>query len=836
MESDIAQIDCGVNDFENDPLECFVEKPTTRKETNPFYVSAKDVTNNIVYVNPIRDTLSNVATLNSTHFPVKSVLVMCLKNGEKPCYDIYNDNVTADMLGEIYKHYCLVRCSTKILKTPSHMKSMLVVGKDILCNVSHPNIELRDYEIIVPMFEVNCDTVMTYVNMYKTVEYDYNKLIEVIELKKFFGASYKISFDFVENILNDYFWKYDTNEFNMTKCIQRRKLKKYMGDQDVDQIQMDYQFNPLSQSRTCNIYTAMKSASDRKYFVKDPTYQNLGLDKETVTKMFLELNDRRSIYNLFNAFAVSKQHCHLVVNNADVMRMMTPFFKRYPQTYINVLTYPMMSMYIEECIFGTSMLKNYRYAITIDTAHEFPVFPFTKDDVHMSPYNVLPVPQTYFTDNLYGLRFIDGYKHYGIDTLDGFRRKFNLFTTRTATKNIFDGINWNVFAVTGSTIPACVPKRSPLVDTVSHIDAPYDDQYLAYFDKYYGNSDVDVVCTSPTLQEFFDETYKLVVQVKKNLSLEENDDKIIITPVKMSRIFIHRTKLSEFLEELYITHPEIRDINNVEKHLNDNDVIHKFFYDKYVQFKMQKYEKVEATIPTHQQYLDVCTSDHFKVCIVSYNIQDNTGASDCIYMETKPDPNNTSPTFQKNIVTLKVEETIRFKVSDNPNNTSKLLLRPFEVFRSRDGSEAFSTVSRFHLPCVRGYYDGTNVYMTPSCVMSHLTYMNLDYNYFAGSQQPIDIVLKYLGRGYGVYLNRSELTYVNITCAGKPQYSTAMREQKTISNPLYGGIANAQYTYVNSNAIRTVDGAKRVFDDAGNITPFKSWTCDEIWRQVNSRK
>lgn len=832
MNSDIIRMNYEDDDFNNDPLECFVEKPTIQKDTNPFYVSTKDITNNIVYINPVWEALSNVATLNSTHLPIKSVLVMCLKNGKKPCSDIYNDNISTNSLSKIYRHYCLIRCSSKILKTHSHMKSMLVISKDILNNLTHFGIELRDYEIIIPMFEIYYNTAITYVNMYNTIEYDYSKLKEVIELKKFFGASYKISFEFVENILNDYFWKYNMNEFNMTKCISRRKLKKYIENKDIDQIQLDYQFNPIFQSNPCNIYSAMRMAADRKYFVKDPTYQNIELDKDTVTKMFLELNDSRSIYNLFNAFAVSKQHCHLVVNNTDVMHLMKPFFKRYSHIYSYVLTYPMISMYIEECMFGTKMLKNYRYTITIDTAHEFLVFPFTKKNVHMSPYNILPVPKNYFMNNLYGLKFIHGYNHYGIDTLDGFRKKFNLFTTRSLTKNIFDGINWSVFAITGSMIPACVPIRSPLVDTVSHIDSPYEDQYLAYFDKYYGNSDIDIVCTTSSLQEFFDETYKLIVQVKKNLSLKENDNKIIITPVKMSRIFIHKTKLNELLEELYITHPEIRDVINVEKHLNDNDVIHKFFFDKYVQYKLQKYKDVKATIPTHQQYLDMCTIEHFRVCIISYNILETTKTSECIYMETKPDPNDAKSTFKKNIVVIKVEETIRFKVSDNPTNTSKVLTRPFEVFRSRDSSDAFSTVARFHLPCVRGYYDGMNVYMTPSCVMSHLTYMNLDYKYFASSQQPIDIILKYLGRGYGVYLNQSELKYVNKSCDGKPQYSSSLNDQKTIDNQLYGGIVNAQYTYINKISQSIFDA----FNNNGDIIPFVSWKCEKNWRIVNSRK
>lgn len=47
--------------------------------------------------------------------------------------------------------------------------------------------------------------------------------------------------------------------------------------------------------------------------------------------------------------------------------------------------------------------------------------------------------------------------------------------------------------------------------------------------------------------------------------------------------------------------------------------------------------------------------------------------------------------------------------------------------------------------------------MTTSCIIAHLTYMNIDYSYFAGKHQPHEILIKYLRRGYGTYLNWNEL-------------------------------------------------------------------------------
>ena len=66
--------------------------------------------------------------------------------------------------------------------------------------------------------------------------------------------------------------------------------------------------------------------------------------------------------------------------------------------------------------------------------------------------------------------------------------------------------------------------------------------------------------------------------------------------------------------------------------------------------------------------------------------------------------------------------TYKYKIS------SPYLQYPFELFMIK--YSFMSIVQNFHLPCVRCYYDGSNVFLTPSCISEHLTYMNLDYKYF----------------------------------------------------------------------------------------------------------
>lgn len=64
----------------------------------------------------------------------------------------------------------------------------------------------------------------------------------------------------------------------------------------------------------------------------------------------------------------------------------------------------------------------------------------------------------------------------------------------------------------------------------------------------------------------------------------------------------------------------------------------------------------------------------------------------------------------------------------------------------------------YHLPCVRGYFDGTNMYCTPSCLDISLprTCGIKDYHYFAGKKSPESVIEKYRARGLNMGFGLSD--------------------------------------------------------------------------------
>lgn len=99
-----------------------------------------------------------------------------------------------------------------------------------------------------------------------------------------------------------------------------------------------------------------------------------------------------------------------------------------------------------------------------------------------------------------------------------------------------------------------------------------------------------------------------------------------------------------------------------------------------------------------------------------------------------------------------IQENIQFKIK-----ISKI--RTITITNSELSTEKiFQEISQYSLPCIRGYYDGNNVFLLPSCITALQTGINIDCKI---TKNPEIIINKYRMRGYGTILNQSEIIYLN---------------------------------------------------------------------------
>ena len=290
------------------------------------------------------------------------------------------------------------------------------------------------------------------------------------------------------------------------------------------------------------------------------------------------------------------------------------------------------------------------------------------------------------------------------------------------------------------------------------------------------------ITTKEGYTKFFD-TVKMIYDTIKEKYI---DTELILIP--LDYLFVSK----EYIEKHISLDGNISNkINHIYSHINEPEIIDKF-KPLYEQLNAQrraefvhKYSLEEIT-KWEEQYPDMLNNNTFKICISA-----NTTDSYSLVFTCKAHIKSTH--FKK-----------------------------LEIFSIKE-DDFFSVVSTFHFPCVRGIYDGSNVYLMPSCITAFMTLMNIDYKYVCCAKDPIELILKYKDfRGYGTYLNidenKSVLKYIMKNQKYWPQYN--INNTDTYQSA-YSKIFKSLTILSNGNIpIMSSFGNHRAIDKYGNINPL----------------
>jgi hypothetical protein len=438
---------------------------------------------------------------------------------------------------------------------------------------------------------------------------------------------------------------------------------------------------------------------------------------------------------LLTNILISKEYCHLVLNNLHILEI----FNKLAPSYFNetqirkMIAYGWISLSLEETIKRSYIDNNDRFVFTSEVACKLPVFNFNLGKLKDSPYFPLLVNDKLYADlNAYG---IDNYMFNNFDVIDAidkelikntygvadfntFKKRMNVFLSGDKKFDIFKFANFKNIAVSGSMIAACLPNFNPLFLNV-------DCDFNSFVDEYYGNADLDIMCNQQNVFDFIDTAFQLndaFDAATKELS-PENISRIEY--VKTSNIFINFNKVQEVIDELKLNctketfNEKISE--NKEKlyklYLNKKMDDHKTFFDDSDKFRDPKYNG----------FFDVLPIESVNIYVKNF---------------TDLDDNFTPSAYM-------VSENIKYKYKVSG------IKRSFEIFQIKFPN-FFSTVHKFHLPCVRAYYDGTTVHILPSAITACMLLTNIEYKYFAGTKDPIEVINKYRTRGFSTILNDKE--------------------------------------------------------------------------------
>jgi len=786
----------------------------------------------------------------------KYIFVLC------PIYgnideSIFKENIDKKVLNDILKKCVLYKTSIRIVKNDNHYNNTLYISKDIINMSNIYNYELTDNVLVLPILNISFLHLQKYLDNFEEKN-DVEQLYNLIVINDYFCNdsmnNYKSS-SYLEKLIKTLdestYWTTSFNcKLNMTQEFKNRKfnLKRLINvDNDIYKLLKDLenaqgQDNYIEEIFKYKKYVDPSSIINKKGYRLYNIESNIKFTKDHIYHLLLKLN-KESGFMLFCKLLVSKIYSQLVFD-VRIFELFTDYINHYMYLIKHLFSYSWIKLYMEESIKRSRLKESDDIVFTIDMASKLPVFPVEPENPYTNPYLPMMVSYSELNPelNINGVKITDLSDIKRIATLEEFKKRFNIFICGNSQIDLFDGIDFekNKMAISGSVMTACLQYKHPLMKLfLTNTNSSMDQLFYRFFNEYYCESDIDIMIKTKDYFEFLDISNNIFTKLQTNMYLlthDFNPEHFKKEIIKNIYVFVK----PEFIKENIntpLTYKYLKQ-NNYDVKQYDYDFIIsnlknvniKLLFLKYIKLlneqKINKYledfseEKIQKFRNKYPEFFEEINLDNVTIRL-SY---DNKGTVENINSTLTLNEEEMEKIFESSEETKDNKkssniEVVEFNDIDLLFNFKTKLSCPyldhdFEIF-SIKGDEFFGVVNNFHLPCVRAYYTGKQVYMTPSCISAHLTYMNMNYKYVSGTKDPLEIINKYRMRGFGTYLNKTEiflyLKYINTHPFWKTLFDINIDNRITFKNAIgnldinhklfHPRLYNAEY-YNNKNHIR----------------------------------
>lgn len=700
------------------------------------------------------------------YFP--HIYLLVKKNNIPIPIEFYSMTVPVDIYNSVISNLIIYKVSVKLLTNIKHFNDIILLSSDQLKDFNIFNYELNEKNIVLPILNITYQNLLLYIEQYDS-KHTLDNLYKLLTINQYFNNNTNRQqdyiFDFINNLEETKYWTFKNNCLspnvnfkNRIFQINSKKLNKSMIEiyNKVKITKTEENYLDNKRNKFCDISNVSKLSTYKvNHFYS--------IDHIDINKMF-DLLDNKNRFMLFSNLMISKKYCHLVINNSYILDKMKDDINNFAPLFRYLLSYSWIRFYMDECMKKTNLKSNDVIVFDINTASKLPIFPFNYEKPKSNPY--MPILVSDFDlkpgYNVCGIPDFSKYQimknnlnskmiNSGICNFEEFKYRMNIFTTNYPNYDLFEGFDFknNNVAISGSIITACLQRYHPLM-TLFKCDNDIDN-FRNYFDEYYANSDIDIIFLEKNTFKFIDKVKILYQQIINNVKKFKPD--IINNDVKLNFYKVCYLFVSEdYINKFSTDEKEIIYDDNITK---ENIIL--FFGNEIDRLVKDKNIYVDDEIK--EKYKEVYDFDNaiIKLCIKkSTNFRDGKQ--------------------------IDINISYKYKI------ISEYLKRQLELFPIHN-DDFFSIVSSFHMPCVRGYYNGETVLMTPSCISAHMTYMNLDYKYICGSRDPLEIINKYRMRGFGTWLSDNEkkifITYCNEVLHWKHLYSLSDDDTTNISQ-LFG--------------------------------------------------
>ena len=699
---------------------------------------------------------------------------------------LMNLRVNKEEFESIIQKMVLYETTTRILKNSLHFNSVVLSDIDIIEQANKFKYDISDSFLVLPIYSISFLNIKQYLDNFeerKGLDLLYNQLVindYFLEKKDTYKNNSYID-NLISNIKEGDYWKnyyncmlnltqkFNERTFNISRVNEfaNKDINELLDSLEKDKIQVNY----LEEIFTRKKYTDPSSIINKKGYRLYNIEKEGKYNKADINNLFDCLNKKQR-FTLFCKLLVSKSYCHLVINNKYILDMMDKYIKKFSELFQYLFGYTWIKLYMEESIKKSYVKTDDTFIFDIDTASKLPVFPFDINDPSRNPYMPLLVSDHSLqpNNNIGGLLLDHGdiNLNHRICNLAEFTNRFNIFCSNKSHVNIFEGFDFknNKTAISGSIMTACLQYNHPnlkLFRTPSN--TTMDDVHNRFFSEYYAESDIDVMVKTQDIFEFIDISKNIYEKVSENICLyyDARSDNVKYNLNKAIYVFVTKDFIMNNIVSGNLTFDII--VTNLNKS-NIKELFFKYIEECHIkkikeEFKDFSVEEIKALKTKYPEYFA------FSVDNITIRYKNNKMKDSAIRINMPVQFSQEEIDFiidktmeeQYGIIqptTVIHKDDLGIVFSFKARVSAPQIEHDLEIFPIK-GDDFFSVVNNFHLPCVRAYYDGENVYMTPSCISSHLTFMNINYKYVCGTKDPIDIINKYRMRGFGTWLNKKEI-------------------------------------------------------------------------------
>jgi len=764
--------------------------------------------NNIFYpnINNIKNRFSEGITKDNLYKEFNTPFIICVKEDINYESFFHEKMISEDELDYIKKSIKLI--PVKYSSISESMYNYFIIMSAPLFNSfnvkdkHNKQISAVGDVLACCLFRFKSVDIYRYLKQFDGVS-DFVDIYNGLLINEYFGVFssklYRNQIMLIDNMTETNYWtifnncklnytaKFISNSFNLS-------INERLTDKNIDNVikyllstkdDNDYLAFLFKKSNYVDASSGIDANGYKLYTISN----NISITTADFNKIFDKLIPDVQYHLIMNCL-ISKELCHLIINNQYILEKIMSkeyfsnnltFMELYGQIFRYKMGYAWLTMYIEESIKRSYAKITDRFIFDIDTASLLPWYPYSIDNIHICPY--LPILVSNETLNI-SKNILGVEQHiylnvdeigkektrYGVCKKNIFIQRINQFISGKNDFNILKDINWNNIAISGSIMAGCLPNYNTLMSKFIIDKTNFNIDFLGFINEYYKEADVDIMCNIKDIYSFVDKINEFNNQLQINLKAKYE----LTTELNISTIFTNKSASilidKNFINQYLIDKIQLSSIE-ILSDLN-NPLIKDIIYTHYIEWHKDFLKKSATDNPDkffdpkyHEIYIPVPITE---INIILINNTKTTDTTDTTEL-TKTD---TDPIFMPKV-------NFKFRIS------SRYIPHNFEFFQIKY-VDFLSTVSQFHLPIVRAYYDGDNTYMTTAFITACMTLNNIEWKYFAGKTDPIEIINKYRMRGFGTILNQREITklieYSNLVPKWKKLYKLNITSHSSIMN------------------------------------------------------